>query len=258
MARRFYLFPVRQERCMRLRPHIVFALALFALPGGPAVANDIKAVLELFTSQGCSSCPRADKLLAELANDERLIPLTLAVDYWDYLGWRDTLALNAHTLRQKAYANTRGDRQVYTPQAVINGTKEVNGNDRYAIEHHVGKVTAAQTLPIRVALTRVGPHISVEIGSGNGPPATVWVLPVISKSPVAIERGENRGKTITYHNVVRGWTRVGDWKGSPIRLSLAVSDLAQSGADTAAVLIQSGTADAPGLIRGGALIAFQK
>jgi hypothetical protein len=243
---------------MRLRPQIIFALALFALPGGPAVANEVKAVVELFTSQGCSSCPRADKLLGELVNDERLIALTLAVDYWDYLGWRDTLALHAHTLRQKAYANTRGDRHVYTPQAVINGAKEANGNDRFAIDHLVGKVTAANKFPIPVVLTRAGPNISVEIGSGDGPPATIWVLPVISKSPVAIERGENRGKTITYHNVVRGWTRVGDWQGSPVRLSLAVADLAQSGADTAAVLVQSGTADAPGPIRGGALLAFQK
>jgi hypothetical protein len=258
MASRHYSFLVRLERRMRLRPQLYFALMLFALPGAPATAGDAKAVVELFTSQGCSSCPRADKLLGELASDDRLIALTLAVDYWDYLGWRDTLALHAHTLRQKGYANGRGDRQVYTPQAVVNGLMETIGSDRYAMERIVTKTTSAESLSIPVKLARNGTSITVEVGAGHGPAASIWVLPIISKSPVTVERGENRGKTITYHNVVRGWTRVGDWKGSPVRLSLAVPDLAQSGADTAAVLVQSGTADAPGPIRGGALIAFQK
>jgi hypothetical protein len=258
MADPHYSLLVRLERCMRLRPQLYFALMLVALLGGPAAASDVKAVVELFTSQGCSSCPRADKLLGELASDERLIGLTLAVDYWDYLGWRDTLALHAHTLRQKGYANSRGDRQVYTPQAVVNGSFETIGSDRYAIDRIVAKTASATNLPVPVVLARNGTTISVEVGAGAGPAASIWVLPVISTSPVTIERGENRGKTITYHNVVRGWTRVGDWKGSPVRLSLAVSDLAQSGADTAAVLVQSGTPEAPGPIRGAALIAFQK
>jgi hypothetical protein len=258
MANPHYSLLVRLERCMRLRPQLYFALILFALLGGSAAASDVKAVVELFTSQGCSSCPRADKLLGELASDERLIGLTLAVDYWDYLGWRDTLALHAHTLRQKGYANSRGDRQVYTPQAVVNGSVETIGSDRYAIDRIVAKTASATNLPVPVVLARNGTSITVEVGAGAGPAASIWVLPIISKSPVTIERGENRGKTITYHNVVRGWTRVGDWKGSPVRLTLAVSDLAQSGADTAAVLVQSGTAEAPGPIRGAALIAFQK
>src|SRR5919108_4593694 len=141
---------------MRLRPQLYFALALFALPGGPAVADDVKAVVELFTSQGCSSCPRADKLLGELANDERVIALSLAVDYWDYLGWRDTLALHAHTNRQKGYAAGRGDRQVYTPQAVINGAIETIGSDRHAIDRIVGKTESAGKLAVPVAVTRNG------------------------------------------------------------------------------------------------------
>jgi hypothetical protein len=242
---------------MRLRPHFLVALAIVALHGTPALAGDVKAVVELFTSQGCSSCPRADKLLGELVTDERLIALTLSVDYWDYLGWRDTLALHAHTSRQKGYAGTRGDRHVYTPQAVVNGAKEFNGNDRYAMDQALAKLSANK-LPVPVSLTRNGSNISVEIGAGDGPHASIWVVPVIGKCPVTIDRGENRGKTITYHNVVRGWTRAGDWKGAPVKLSLAVSDLAQSGADMAAVIVQSGTNDAPGLIRGAGLIAFQK
>ncbi|MEX0591682.1 MAG: DUF1223 domain-containing protein [Xanthobacteraceae bacterium] len=242
---------------MRFRLGSFCLLAAFALPGGPAVAGDVKAVVELFTSQGCSSCPRADKLLGELAGDARLIALSLSVDYWDYLGWRDTLALHSHSMRQKGYANQRGDRQVYTPQVVINGAAETIGSDRYAIDRVVGSVDAKSKLSISVALKRNGNNIEIEVGAGDGPDASVWIIPITNKAPVTIDRGENRGKTITYHNVVRSWTRVGEWKGAAMRSTLAIADLAQSGADAAAVLVQSGSVEAPGPIRGAALIALR-
>ena len=255
-AARLYAFAERLEQRMRFRPSLSCVLAVFAIAGGPAAAGDAKAVVELFTSQGCSSCPRADKLLGEFANDERLIALSLAVDYWDYLGWRDTLALHAHTSRQKGYATHRGDRHVYTPQVVINGALETIGSDRYAIDRIVGKIDSTSNLSVPVSLTRNGANVDIEVGAGSGS-ASIWVLPVTKQAPVTIERGENRGKTITYHNVVRGWTRVGDWRGAPVRLSLAIADMAQSGADMAAVLVQSGTVEAPGPIRGGALITLR-
>ena len=94
-----------------------------------------RAVIELFTSQGCSSCPAADKLLGELAADPSLVPISVPIDYWDYLGWKDTLADPRNTARQKAYAHVRGDGQVYTPQVVVNGSLHVLGSDRAAIEH---------------------------------------------------------------------------------------------------------------------------
>ena len=99
-----------------------------------ASAGEPRAVIELFTSQGCSSCPPADKLLGELARDPTLITLSLPVDYWDYLGWKDTLALHGHSNRERAYADARGDREVYTPQVVINGIVHVLGSDKAAIE----------------------------------------------------------------------------------------------------------------------------
>src|SRR3954447_19879395 len=98
-----------------------------------------RAVIELFTSQGCSSCPAADKLLGELAADPSLVPISVPIDYWDYLGWKDTLAAPRHTARQKAYAHVRGDGQVYTPQAVVNGSIHVLGSDKAAIEHAITK-----------------------------------------------------------------------------------------------------------------------
>ena len=91
-------------------------------------------MIELFTSQGCSSCPPADKLAGELAQDPSLLVMSLPIDYWDYLGWKDTLAHPGHTNRQRAYSKTRGDREVYTPQVVVNGIAQVLGSDKPAIE----------------------------------------------------------------------------------------------------------------------------
>src|SRR5437764_2212404 len=95
---------------------------------------DPRAVVELFTSQGCSSCPPADKVLGELANDPSVIALSLPIDYWDYLGWKDTLADSRFTARQKAYSRSRGDRDVYTPQLIVNGAAQVIGSDRAKID----------------------------------------------------------------------------------------------------------------------------
>src|SRR5438552_15310242 len=93
------------------------------------VRADPRAVVELFTSQGCSSCPAADKLMGELGQDPSIVAMSLPIDYWDYLGWKDTLALPGHSKRQRAYARARGDREVYTPQAVVNGAMHVLGSD---------------------------------------------------------------------------------------------------------------------------------
>jgi hypothetical protein len=243
---------------MRFRPRSLSLLATLAALAAPtaATAGEAKAVVELFTSQGCSSCPKADKLLGELAGDSRLVALSLSVDYWDYLGWRDTLALHAHSMRQKGYAISRGDRQVYTPQAVINGAAEAIGSDRYAIERLISDIDSKSKLFVPVALRRNESKIDVEVGAGSGPYATVWIVGVTKKSPVAIERGENRGKTITYHNVVRGWQRLADWKGGLVRASLPIEELARGGADAAAVLVQSGTVESPGPICGAAVISL--
>src|SRR5277367_5809162 len=100
----------------------------------PAHAADPRAVVELFTSQGCSSCPPADKIIGELAKDPSVIALSMPIDYWDYLGWKDTLADSRFSARQKAYSQMRGDRDVYTPQAVINGSLHVVGSDLAGIE----------------------------------------------------------------------------------------------------------------------------
>jgi hypothetical protein len=243
---------------MRFRFRSLPLLALLAsLAGaGAAAASENKTVVELFTSQGCSSCPKADKLLGELASDPRLIALTLAVDYWDYLGWRDTLALHAHSKRQKGYAGHRGDRHVYTPQVVLNGISETIGNDRNAIEDAVSKAEQMNRLAVPVTLKRTDTNVEIEVGAGNGPAASIWVLSVLQKQPVTIERGENRGKTITYHNVVRGWVKIADWNGKVVKKTHSIAEIAYSGSDAAVVIVQNGSVESPGSMRGAAMISL--
>ena len=121
------------------RRGIAWSLAVIAsaLLASAAARAEPRAVVELFTSQGCSSCPAADKLAGELARDPSLVVMSLAVDYWDYLGWKDTLALPGHTKRQKAYAKSRGDREIYTPQVVVNGTTLTYGTDWILVNGNV-------------------------------------------------------------------------------------------------------------------------
>src|SRR5476649_159070 len=125
--------------------HIAFAAAALCAASitPPAAAEEPRAVIELFTSQGCSSCPAADKLLGELAQDPSLLTISLPVDYWDYLGWKDTLALHGHTSRERGYADVRGDREVYTPQVVVNGVAHVLGSDKAAIENAIAQTRRA-------------------------------------------------------------------------------------------------------------------
>src|SRR5712692_7021322 len=109
---------------------------------------DPRAVIELFTSQGCSSCPAADKLLGELARDPSIVAMSLPIDYWDYLGWKDTLAKPRHAVRQRAYAQLRGDREVYTPQVVINGVAHALGSDKTAIAAVSRSIKSPLLLPV--------------------------------------------------------------------------------------------------------------
>src|SRR6185312_11328382 len=122
-----------------------------------------------FTSQGCSSCPAADRLMGDLTRDPSLIALSLAVDYWDYLGWQDTLALHGHSKRERAYAATRGDRDVYTPQVVVNGAVAVLGSDKAAIERAIAQTrTKAQPLSVPVTLKIVDDKLVADVADATG------------------------------------------------------------------------------------------
>lgn len=234
-------------------------LAAFAMVAGPlpVAAGETKTVVELFTSQGCSSCPPADKLLGELAKNERVVALSLPVNYWDYLGWRDTLALHAHSMRQKAYAEARGDRQVYTPQVIINGVAQAIGSDRRAIMSAIATAEANRVPAIPVTLKQNGDKIDIVIGAGTGMKAPVFLLTVTSETAIAIGRGENRGKTVSYYNAVRTWRRLGEWNGTEMLASVPLSEMTGSGADGVVVIVQAGSVEEPGPIRGAAHLALR-
>jgi hypothetical protein len=228
--------------------------AMTAVPSSQAFAGG-KAVIELFTSQGCNSCPPADRLLGELSKEPNLIPLTLAVDYWDYLGWKDTLALHAHTKRQRSYAKVRGDMNVYTPQAIVNGVKYAVGSDARAISAALRNHPSSEP-EIPLSVRREGENVSIEVGAGQGT-ATVWMLSVASRIEVKIAKGENKGETIAYFNVVRAWRNLGAYSGAPIRTSVPVAELKQNGSDAVVVLVQNGAEHSPGTIRNAEMLALR-
>jgi hypothetical protein len=217
-----------------------------------------RALLELFTSQGCSSCPPADKLLGEFAGDPAVVALSLPIDIWDYLGWKDTLASPAHSARQRAYAHIRGDRQVYTPQMVVNGSMHVLGSDRAAIERVIAQTDQkpdVMSVPVLLSVGGSGMSVKVASAANQHVGGEVWLCPVQKVVPVAIGRGENRGRTVTYHNVVRGWLKLGDWNGTDSTWTVPLSEIktGEAGAiDAAAVMVQEGTHDKPGIILGAA------
>jgi hypothetical protein len=208
-----------------------------------------RAVVELFTSQGCSSCPPADALLGKLAHDPSMIALTLPIDYWDYIGWKDTLALPGHTHRQKAYSKLRGDRGVYTPQVIVNGTTQALGSDQADIERAISQSQhSSSVLSVPVSIKVADGRLTVDAAAGKAPHehAEVWLCPVASATPVTIGRGENHGRTITYHNAVRRWIRLGEWNGTAASWSVSLKDVKNDGADRVAVLVQAGGAGRPG------------
>ena len=191
---------------------------------GIAHAGEPRAFLELFTSQGCSSCPPADKLLGELSGDPSVVAVSVPIDYWDYLGWKDTLASPGDSARQRAYARLRGDRQVYTPQIVVNGAMHVLGSDRAAIERAITQTDRnAAVMSLPVLLSVGGSNLNVKIGAVERARAggEVWLCPLAKSVPVEIGRGENHGRTITYHNVVRRWVKLGEWTGADFDLERA-------------------------------------
>jgi hypothetical protein len=223
-----------------------------------AVGAENRAVVELFTSQGCSSCPAADQLLGELAKDPSLVAMTVPIDYWDYLGWKDTLATPGHTARQRAYAQVRGDRAVYTPQVVVNGAVHVQGSDKAAIERAIGQ-TRQQVGAAQVTLAAAGDKVNVTVAAARDARADgeVWLCPLSKSVPVTIGRGENRGKTITYYNVVRRWVKLGDWDGAERTWSVPRSEVELDGVDSVAVIIQGGDKTKPGRMLGAAVASLQ-
>ena len=234
------------------------ALSVFAIVAviRPAHAEP-RAVVELFTSQGCSSCPPADRIIGDLAKDPNVIALSMPIDYWDYLGWKDTLADSRFSARQKAYSQMRGDRKVYTPQVVVNGAVHVIGSDRAGIDGAIKdtqKSVGVMSVPVTMSLS--GKQINVSVAAASKGPAAshgeVWICSISKAVPISIGRGENRGRELTYYNVVRNILKVGDWNGSAGSWSVPLENVSRDGVDAAVVYVQDGNREKPGAMLGAA------
>jgi hypothetical protein len=220
---------------------------------------DPRAVVELFTSQGCSSCPPADEALGELAKDPSVIALSMPIDYWDYLGWKDTLADSRFSARQKAYSRMRGDREVYTPQAIVNGSAHLIGSDLPSIETAID--TTAKTdgvMSVPVTMTQAGKLLMVSIAASKAPAhGELWICSISKSVPISIGRGENSGREIIYHNVVRNLVKLGDWNGASGSWTVPLDSVVRDGADGAVVYLQDGNRDKPGPMLGAAFTSLQ-
>ena len=229
------------------------AALMFVGPAGAAEVRDHpKAVLELFTSQGCSSCPQADARFGELGKQGDLITLAYHVDYWDYIGWTDTFGSKDNTARQKAYAQSWGKQMIYTPQLVVNGAKGVVASR----EKDVTAALGAATLSVPVGLTVGGDMLNINVGPQTpGASAMVWLVTYKDHAQVAIARGENAGKTMDYTQIVTGRQMLGMWDpAAGTHLKLPLSELQSDGSDGAVILVQDEKNGLPGAILGAASV----
>jgi hypothetical protein len=215
----------------------LLAAAAVMVVGGitPARAQALArpVVVELFTSEGCSSCPPADKVLTELARARPdVLPLAFHVTYWDRLGWPDPFALAAATERQRDYAATLGLDSLYTPQMVVDGRTDVVGSDRGGVLEAVRSAATTGPAPVALRLARAGGQVTVEIGASPAGKGSLLLVGYDPEHRTRVARGENAGSTLTETNVVRGLARVADWRGA----ALTVQAAAPAGEQLAAIL----------------------
>ncbi len=239
---------------VRCYPTVLAGLAATVMLLTPAQAQPQK-VVELFTSQGCSSCPPADRLAERLVKEEDgVLTVLMPVDYWDYLGWKDTLASPAHSQRQRAYAARRGDRSVYTPQMVINGEEHVVGSREKDVRAALARTTdftATVDMSISDMVVEARVHGALPKGAKM---ATVYFLRIQDEATIDIGRGENAGRKIRYVNIVRNLEPMGMWSGGEATFRMPKSKMMLKGDARCAVFIQIEDQDGPGPIIGAAVM----
>ncbi len=239
---------------MKIHSLCLALLGLLVAPAVPAMAGEVKlnpkAVLELFTSQGCSSCPPADALLKSVAQRPDVIALAYHVDYWDYIGWTDTFDAKAYTDRQRAYAGAWGTSNIYTPQLVINGRMDVVGSRRNDVESAIGQASLAIPVSLRTDSDML--EVSIE-GKPGEPESAVWLVTFIDRAVVPVERGENAGQSLPYSQIVTGRHVLGMWDpATGAHLKLPISELLSSPSNGAVILMQGEKNGLPGPIMGAA------
>jgi hypothetical protein len=229
------------------------ATALMLAPAiGAEVRDHPKAVVELFTSQGCSSCPKADAKFTELGKNPSIIALAYHVDYWDYIGWTDTFGSKANSDLQKAYAQSWGSSRIYTPQLIVNGAQGVVGSRDKEV---TGALDTAK-LDLELTLTVGGNMLEINVEPQAGAAeAMVWLVTFKDHEEVAIQRGENAGRTMDYSQIVTGRQMLGMWDpATGTHLKLPLSALMGNGSNGAAILVQVDKNGLPGPILGAASV----
>lgn len=214
------------------------AAAEMAAPAPPPV------VVELYTSQGCSSCPPADAYLQELAKQDGVLALSMHVDYWNGLGWPDPFSSTVVTDRQRAYRAALDGRYVYTPQMVIGGRTHAVGSHRLEVATAIAEVRRQMKGAPSLAVSHgADKQVTVRIGAGQASePATLWLVAFDDRHTTAVPRGENAGRTLTYVNVVRDLRAVGTWTGEPREFTVDLADEVMRGFENCALILQSGRA----------------
>jgi len=231
---------------MHLKTAKAIAMGLFlAVLGNAAEAEDRPVVVELFTSQGCSSCPPADALLGELSRRGDVVALAYHVDYWDNLGWKDPFASRSGTERQRVYARSLGLSGLYTPQMVVDGATDVVGSDRRSV---LAAVSGQRQGPA-IQLLREDGVLKVGVAAQKGAQAAEAVLVAYTEqAETKVQRGENAGRSLTEYGIVRGVYPLGRWTGDATSFSIDLSTVARD-ATAVAVLLQT---PGPGRIVGAA------
>ena len=241
-------------RSSRLIAGVILGLGLAGAASAENVRTGPRAVVELFTSQGCSSCPPADALLTSLADRDDVVALAYHVDYWDYIGWEDTFGDKGFSDRQRAYAKSWGSSRIITPQMVINGAEGVVGSRRDEVQD---AVTSAQ-LPLAVTLAVQDDMLKLRVPADAAlEDATIWLVRYLDRADVAIDKGENAGKSMVYTQVVVDRQVVGIWEadaGAEIKLPLDQFQNEDNGG--LAVLVQQERNGLPGPILGAATYRF--
>lgn len=233
---------------------VLFGLLTAAAADGGEVRTAPRAVVELFTSQGCASCPPADALFGELAARDDLVALAYHIDYWDYVGWPDTFGAKENSDLQRAYAESWGSSRIFTPQLIVNGAHGVVGSRRGEVMDAIGN--AALDLP--VTLTATGDDmLEITIAPRPGSPdGVVWLVTYLDRADVAIERGENEGETIAYTQIVTRRQLLGMWEAaSGAALKLPLEEVLAGPANGLAILVQEDRDGLPGPMLGAASYA---
>ena len=235
-------------------------LFLSSISGTTTKAAEIYSptgIIELFTSQGCSSCPPADKFVTSIYRDKKVLALAWHVDYWDYLGWADTFAKPDHTDRQRRYSKSFGENQIYTPQAIINGRSHTVGSRTNAIRtilQEYGEQNKGLIVPIKTSLKDDVLDIEISYGD-NTAKATLWMIYFADQKNLKVERGENHGKDLTYSNIVRDIELVGMMEPDGLKTMLPLREVSHKGYDSCALILQQTTKQGtPGPIIGAVVI----